>query len=107
MLNWIKRLFKLKQKNTGNPFAITEDQADEIIKRVADSLDGRSVTSEFTPKVEPVWVSDAELAHHLRYIGRTGGFKYPDGSVRVPTPQEVVQAGWEPDSYLEQFNPAA
>jgi hypothetical protein len=62
------------------------------------------MTVEFAPAAEPIWVSDAELAHHTRYIGRTGGFKKPDGSSRVPTPQEVVKAGWEPEGYLEQFN---
>lgn len=62
---------------------------------------------ELTLAAEPIWVSDAELAHQTRYIGRTGGFKNPGGSARVSTPQEVVKAGWEPESYLEQFNSGA
>jgi hypothetical protein len=49
-------------------------------------------------------LSNAELAHHMKYLGRTGGFKNPDGTSRVPTPKEVVELGWEPTSYLDQFD---
>lgn len=52
---------------------------------------------------DAVLVSKASMQHHLHYIGRTGGFKNPDGSNRVPTPQEVVDLGWEPKEYLERF----
>lgn len=54
MLNWIKRLLQLTPKNTGNPFATTEDQADEIIKRVADSFDGPSLTIAEKTNSQPV-----------------------------------------------------
>lgn len=59
----------------------------------------------FTPPAQGdgFWVSDAAMKHHMRYLGRTGGFKNDDGSPRVPTPQEVVDLGWEPTSYLDQF----
>lgn len=60
-----------------------------------------------TPTEKPFYVSSADLDHHMRYFGRTGGFKNPDGSARVPTPAEVVELGWEPISYLDQFKPAA
>lgn len=48
-------------------------------------------------------ITAVDLDHHMRYIGRTGGFNNPDGSPRVPTPAEVVNQGWEPASYLDQF----
>lgn len=46
-----------------------------------------------------ITVSDRELNHHFRYLGTTG-FKNADGSTRVPTPEEVVEHGLEPASYL-------
>jgi hypothetical protein len=57
----------------------------------------------FTHPEDPIYVSSADIEHHMRYLGRTGGFKNPDGSARVPTPTEVVELGWEPISYLDQF----
>jgi hypothetical protein len=52
-----------------------------------------------TNKPAELLFSARELAHHIRYLG-TSGFKNPDGSARVPTEQEVVDHGWEPQSYL-------
>ncbi len=52
--------------------------------------------TEQDPKVS---ISDRELKHHMRYFG-TSGFTNPDGSLRVPTEQEVVDHGFEPPSYL-------
>ena len=46
-----------------------------------------------------VLVSERALAHHTRYFG-TVGFVGEDGKPRVPTEQEVVAMGWEPESYL-------
>lgn len=59
-----------------------------------------------TQPEDPIYVSSADLEHHMRYLGRTGGFKNTDGSARVPTPNEVVEHGWEPISYLDQFKTA-
>lgn len=49
-----------------------------------------------------VYFSAAELAHHTKYFGSTG-WKDANGKNRVPTPQEVVNAGLESPEYLEQF----
>ena len=51
-------------------------------------------------------ISERELKHHIRYLG-TIGFKNADGSVRVPTEQEVVDHGFEPASYLTDPIPDA
>lgn len=55
---------------------------------------------------DPIQVSDASMRHHLKYIGCASGFKHEDGTPRVPTPEEVVERGWEATSYLEQFKTA-
>ena len=55
---------------------------------------------------DPIQMSEAHMQHHLKYIGRTGGFKNEDGTSSVPSPAEVVDLGWESRSYLEQFKPA-
>lgn len=55
---------------------------------------------KFEAEQDPeVYISDRDLKHHMRYLG-TSGFAYPDGSQRVPTQQEVVDHGFEPQSYL-------
>jgi hypothetical protein len=57
------------------------------------------------PEGEPsVQISERAIAHHLRYLGTTG-FKNLDGSSRLPTEQEVVDLGWEPESYLTSSIP--
>lgn len=60
----------------------------------------------FTQPEYPIYVSNADIEHYMRYLGRTGGFKNTDGSARVPTPTEVVELGWKPISYLDQFKTA-
>ena len=62
----------------------------------------KNVVFEAPTEGDEVWVSEASMKHHQQYIGRTGGFKNPDGSNRIPTPQEVVDLGWEPKEYLDQ-----
>lgn len=52
---------------------------------------------------DPIQVTDASIRHHLKYIGRAAGFRHEDGRPRVPTPEEVVERGWEPRAYLAQF----
>ena len=46
MMNWLKRLFNVKAKNTGNLFAMTSGQSDTIAKRVAESFSKTSLTTE-------------------------------------------------------------
>ena len=58
---------------------------------------------KYTEPSDPIYVSEADMQHHLKHIGRTGGFKNEDGTSRVPAPEEVVERGWEFRSYLEQF----
>lgn len=55
---------------------------------------------------EAFQVSDAQMQHHMKYVGRTGGFKIEDGKQCVPKPEEVVGLGWEPEAYLDQFKTA-
>lgn len=61
------------------------------------------MTLTYKEPSEAIQVSEADMQHHRKYIGRTGGFKHEDGTPCVPSPQEVVELGWEPKSYLEQF----
>jgi len=51
MLNWIKTLFRVKQKNTGNPFLLTAEQADKVCGRIADSFTQKPQSQE-TREVE-------------------------------------------------------
>ena len=49
--------------------------------------------------------SDAELSHHMKYIGTAKRRNSVTGKMEnyVPTPAEVVTLGLESPGYLEQF----
>lgn len=82
--------------SAGNTLSAAEKNADSVSETPAQTMGGSFANG--------VFVSIAEFAHHVMYFGAFG-WKDVKGGNRVPTPEEVVEAGFESPEYLDQFKP--